>query len=597
VFERLVWLVPAVVVAGGVARPGGALVALAAALPLFGTSRGGPYLAALDAACLAAILLSLRGRRPIRTGLDVAVLASAAVGVASFFPPVYHPPSWQPSVLVGLAHALVNAQTWAGLFTWRALLDLLLGVGLYFAARRSFGDEPARPLALGLAAGLAMLVLLALAEYAEAVDLGGYRTVAAEGRVHGLFSNSGWLGQYVVVAAPLALAPLLSHGGWARRAGYALLALSAATLLLSRQRGAWVAVLAQAAVAVALLGRGRWHEPRVRRVAVAFVLTVFVATALLAAIRPGLVAELAGRWTRPDLFQRPHLWRGAVRLCAERPVLGWGIGSFELALRERAPVPGVRPEAHGEAHSTPLHFAAERGLFGVAALVVLVVATTSSVRAGLRTGSDRPIAIGRAVALTGAAAYGLVQYVWFLPAVGVLVWMVLGSAQAPASTRTETVVRHAAAVLIGAAALLAAWRAAAVEPLRAGDDRSYGFHLPEPTEGGFLQWTGGRAARRLECRGQWLLLELANGHPDAARRPVEVTVRVDGRRVAVRNPLPRWETWILPIGDACGDGAAVVELAARPTFRPFSDLRGDPARPAPRDERELGVVVRALRVR
>jgi hypothetical protein len=175
--------------------------------------------------------------------------------------------------------------------------------------------------------------------------------------------------------------------------------------------------------------------------------------------------------------------------------------------------------------------------------------------------------------------------------------MALGSAQAPASTRAETAVRHAGAVLIGVAAFLALWRAAAVEPLRVGDDRSYGFHLPEPTEGGFLQWTEGRAAKRLECSGHWLLLDLVNGHPDAARRPVQLTVRVDGRRVAVRNPLPRWQTWTLPIGDACDDGAAVVELAARPTFRPFSDLRGDPARPAPRDERELGVVVRVMQIR
>ena len=172
VFERLVWLVPAIVVAVGIARPRAALVALAASLPFFGASRGGPYLAALDAACLAAILLSLRERRPERTGLDLAVLAFAAVGVASFFPLVYHPPSWQPPVLGGLAHALANAPTWSGLFTWRALLDLLLGCGLYFSTRRAFGDRSARPLALGLAGGLGVLVLLGLAEYAGAIDLG-----------------------------------------------------------------------------------------------------------------------------------------------------------------------------------------------------------------------------------------------------------------------------------------------------------------------------------------------------------------------------------------------------------------------------------------
>ena len=146
------------------------------------------------------------------------------------------------------------------------------------------------------------------------------------------------------------------------------------------------------------------------------------------------------------------------------------------------------------------------------------------------------------------------------------------------------------------AALLAAWRVVAVEPLRVADDRSYGFHRPEPTEGGTLQWTEGHAARRLDCHGHWLFLELANGHPDRAKRPVEVTVRVDGRRVAVRDVPGGWQASTIPIGDACDDGSAVVELIARPTFRPFSDFRRDPALASSRDERELGVVVRGLRV-
>jgi hypothetical protein len=596
-FERLVWLVPAIVVAAGIARPRGALVALAAALPFFGASRGGPYLAALDAACLAAILLSLRERRPERAGLDRAVLAFAAVGVASFFPLVYHPPSWQPSVLMGLARALANAPTWSGLFTWRALLDLLLGVGLYFSARRAYGDRSARPLALGLAGGLGVLVLLGLAEYAGAIDLGGYRTVAAEGRLHALFSNSGWLGEYVIIAAPLALAALLSSGPRARRAGYVLLALSVATLLLSQQRGAWLAVLVQGALAVALLGPVRWREPGIRRAALALLATTVIGASLLAATRPGLVAGLAGRFTQSDLYLRPHMWRAAAGLFLERPLVGWGIGSFEPALDRHASASPVPAGAHGEAHSTVLQIAAERGLAGLLGLALLVLAAALSAREGLRRDADRPMAVGHALALAGAATYALVQHVWYLPPVGALVWMVLGCGATARASRSERLVRRTAPILVVLAALLAAWQVVAVEPLRVPDDRSYGFYRPEPIEGGSLQWTAGHAAMRLDCRGQWLSLELANGHPSAARRPVQVTVRVDGRRVAVRDVPAGWQASLVPIGDACADGSAVVELIVRPTFRPFSDFRRDPALPPSRDERELGVTVRDLRVR
>jgi hypothetical protein len=594
VFERLVWLVPAVVTLAGVVRPRYGLVALAASLPLFGTQRGGPYLAALDVACLAAIVLSLRQGRPARSALDRAVLAFAAVGVASFFPLVYHPPSWQPSVLGGLVHALGNATTASGLFTWRALLDLLLGCGLYAAARRAFGDRSPRPLALGVAGGLAVLVGLGLAEQAGAIDLGGYRTVAAFGRLHALFSNSGWLGEYVVIAAPLAVAGFASSGSWGRVAGAWLLAASLATLLLSHQRGAWLAVLVQGALGATILGREKWREPRVRRAALALLATGALGAGLLAAAGPAILGGLAGRFTQSDLYLRPQMWRAAAGLFLERPVLGWGIGTFEPALAGNAPAAPVPAGAHGEAHSTVFQLAAERGLVGLLSLALLVVAAASSAREGLRRDAERPTAVGRALALAGAASYALVQYLWYQPAVGALVWIGLGCAASPLAP--EPRLRRAATALGLLALTLGAGRVFAVAPLRVADDRSYGFYPPEPTEGASLQWIEGRAALRLDCRGQWLRLEVANGHPAGAKRPVSLAVRVDGRRVAVRDVPVAWQAWTIPIGDACADGSAVVELAASPTFRPFSDFRRNPALPRSSDERELGVVVRGLEV-
>jgi O-antigen ligase len=325
-------------------------------------------------------------------------------------------------------------------------------------------------------------------------------------------------------------------------------------------------------------------------------LTAVLAIGLVTVSRPRLVAGFAARVTNPDLLQRPYLWRAAARLWLERPVAGWGIGSFEPVLEQRAPVFEVQAGAHGEAHSTLLQVAAERGLAGLLGVVLLVVAGVVSARQGLRHGDDRAMAVGRALALAGAATYGLVQYIWYLPAVGVLVWIVLGMGRDSSNARSDQRVLRAAAVLAGLAALLAAWRVLAVEPLRVPDDRSYGFHRPEPAEGRAFQWTEGRAARRIDCRGQWLRLDLANGHPAGSKRPVEVTIRVDGRRIAVRDVPAAWQASTLSIGDACDDGSAVVELVARPTFRPFSDLRGDPGRPVPRDERELGVAVRDLRI-
>jgi O-antigen ligase len=596
VFERLIWLVPAAVAAAGIKTPRAALVVLAACLPLFGRSRGAPGLAALDLASLAAILLSLRAPRPRASSLDRAVVAFVVVGAASLVPLVYHPPSWQPSVLLGLLRALPDAPTWSALFSWRALLDLLLGAGLFFACRRAFAGQSTRPLALGVGAGLALLVAVGLAEAAGLVDLSGFRSIAAEGRLHALFSNSGWLGEYVIIASPLALAGLFSAGERWRAVAYALAGLVLATLVLSQQRGGWLAALAQTAGGAILVGAARWREPALRRAAAFLALTALLAVAGAAAVRPGAAAGVAGRFSQSDLYLRPKMWRTAATAALERPALGWGLGSYEAAIARQPSAAQVPGGAHGEAHSTLLHVATERGLAGILSLLLLAVTAAASARREIASSQgDRAMAVGRALALVGVAFYALVQYVFLVPAVGALVWLVLGSTVAPPPAGGRT--SRWAVALAAAAVLLGAVRAVATSPLEAAGDRSYGFHAPEPDgAGGSVEWTEAKAARRLPCSGRWLVVDLANGHPLGPRHPARVTLRAGRRTLAVVDVPGGWQTLRVPVGDACGGGALVVEIAVRSSFRPLWESRDDASLRRSNDERELGVALRGLRV-
>jgi len=596
VFEGLVWLAPAIVVTTGLWRPRAALVSLAVLLPFFGTSRGGPYLPALDAASIAAIVLCARERRPARTALDLAVLAYVVVGLLSFFPLAYHPPSWRPSVLLHLPGALGSAQSWSVLFTWRALLDLFLGFGLYRSARRAFAGRSARPLGLGLAGGLAILVILGLMEQSGLIGLDGYRAVAARGRLSSLFSNSGWFAQYVVAAAPLATASLLATAGPARLAGYALLPLCLVGLVLAQQRGAWLTVLGQCLCGIVLLRRRLRHDPRVRRRAIGALAAAGVLVTVLAAARPQAFSGLAGRFTRSDLFLRADAWQAAGRLFVARPLLGWGIGSFNAGVDRLDPDQDVVATARGEAHSTYFNIAAERGLLGVLSLVLLMVAATASAGHDLRPGGPEPsLAIGRAIALAGVALYGFVQYVFYVPPVGAIVWMLLGCDRSPPSPRLEALAKRFAPGVIAAALALLSWRVFAVDPLRAAGDYSYGFHRPELSAGAKFEWTAGHAARREACAGDVLVLELANGHPRGAARPVRVTAGIDGREAARIVVRGGWERFRVPLGGACADGVVVLALRAHPTFRPFADFRRYPSLAPSPDERELGVAVRNIR--
>jgi putative inorganic carbon (HCO3(-)) transporter len=595
-FERLVWVVPAVVAATGLWRPRAALVSLAALLPLFGTSRGGPYMAALDVATVVAIAISLREPRAARTGLDLAVLGYLAVALASFFPLAYHPPSWQPSILLGLIGALANAQSWSGVFTWRALLDLALGCGLYVATRRAFAGRSPRPLALGVAGGLAVLVVLGLLEHAGWLDLGGYRAPAAAGRFHSLFFNSGWLAEYLVVATPFAIGGLQAGGGVARIASFGLLPLSLVALLLAQQRGAWLTALGQCALLALVLKPSTRRDPWVRRSVVGILAATALVAALFVLARPNFFSEVRNRLTRSDLFLRAPLWEAAGRLFLARPLLGWGIGTFHPGLNRLDRDSPLVDEARGEAHSTYLHVAAERGLLGLASLAFLMVAAGVSLRRDLgRNDADGPLAIGRAVALAGAALYGFVQYMWYAPPVGALIWVLLGCGSGPPLPSPGPLARRAARAGLAAACLLFAWRLLSVEAVSLAGNYSYGFHMPEVGAGATFEWTEGHAARRLTCAGDVLALELANGHPRGAARPVRVAIRTDGRTAGELEVRGGWERVRLPIGKACSDGAMILELLVHPTFRPFVDFRGDRALDPSRDERELGIAVRAFR--
>lgn len=240
--ERLIWVVPLVVAALGARRPRAGLLALAAALPLFGSSTGGPYLGALEVSAIAAIVTAWRGGRPEASPLAPAAFAFVAVSLLTLVPSPYAPPSWRPSMLLALARALPGVQDWSALFSWRMAADLVIGYGLFQAVRRAFAGRPVRPLGLALLAGLGGTLLLGLASHAGLFSLLDYRPMVAlwlaeDERLRALFFASTRLAEYIVIGAPVALAALAASTTRARRLLLPIAGLILAALVLTLQRG------------------------------------------------------------------------------------------------------------------------------------------------------------------------------------------------------------------------------------------------------------------------------------------------------------------------------------------------------------------------
>lgn len=677
-WERLVWLAPLAIAAAGAYRPRWALFLFAACLPLFGSPPGGPYLAAFDLAAVAVVLISLRAPRPATSSLTWPVLALLFVGFASLIPIAYHPPSWYPASLLRLASTLPEAESWSALYTWRAALDLALGVALFHAAcrllrfssvpapapesepdetttragfpasvrdwargrvpgwarvpswsrmpgwarvrfrawarpraRDGAGDREDRPAeipgastgglpavtALGTAVALALAAigLLGLLEHLEILDLDSYRAIGElvpVERMHSLFFNSGWLAEYVIVAAPFAVACLLARR-W-RVAAVLLTALCLVVVVLTQQRGAWLSCLAQAGMLAFAYRRRLADSRRLRRqlaLGVAGFTLLLVGVLLLSPLdrSQALRQRLTGSLT--DLAGRETLWTASLELTGARPLLGWGVGSFAPAYDALyAPGSAAAHRPRGTAHNWYLNALAETGMLGLAALALVAVTATVILRRAYRGGEPRQrlLALGLTLSLAGALVYGVVQYMPFMRSIHWLLWMLLAAVTATSSERQPRGwATHSAQVLGLIALLWLPFRLSEPTPRWRGD-RAYGLREPEASGERRFQWTGARAAIRVPWTSACLRVPVANGHPAAKSHPVEVRIRAAGATRRVR-PGGSWQLALLEVGPPRAD-SLLVELTAKPTFRPFLDFPRQ-GLPRSRDVRRLGAAV------
>jgi O-antigen ligase len=596
VFESLIWIVPVVVLFAGAYQPRYGILALLAALPLFGAPPGGPYLGALEAAVLAAIATAWRAGPARPSRLDRPLMAFVLVAVASFFPLAYLPPAWSPRVLIGLAANFPFIQKWTVLYTWRALADLLLGWGLFLAMKRAFAGRSPAALGGALAAGSAGALIVGILEFAGTVDLWSYRPIGAplyDQRFHSLFFHSGWFAEYLVLSVPLAVVSLFLGSRWMRVSGLLLVTASLVALTFTQQRGAWGASCAQILLVAVLFGKELVRDRRRMRLVLASVSVIGLLVVGVFSIRPHTGRSVLERMSRVTQDNRTWIWKASLEAAQRRPLLGWGVGSFSPVL-DLEVTPGTsHRQAWLTAHSTYFMLLAERGVLGLAGLGLVGLAALSALRESLRGESreGRILAVGLLLCAAGFALYGLVQYLFFPRAVGLLVWVLLGAvAVLDSGGRKQWTDRIALALMVVGLAMIPI-RAVAHEPPAARGSRSYGFHAPEKRKKqGSHQWTAGHAARRLEWEGETLLLEIANGHPRAGERPVSVEVMIDGVVVSQLEARGGWEEHRIDVGPPTKD-SLVLELRVRPTFRPFSDYRRYPDLPDSRDIRRLGIAV------
>jgi putative inorganic carbon (HCO3(-)) transporter len=213
-------------------------------------------------------------------------------------------------------------------------------------------------------------LLLSNAKVQEANDLQPYF------RVNSLFFDPNIYGRFLALTMVLLAATLL----WSRRretVGLVALTLAVlwAGLVLSLSQSSFAALLGGLAVLAAMRWRYRWMLAVSAALAAAATAVVLLAPGAIeidTRSEASLDKATSGRF---------DLVTGALDMARDRPVWGFGSGSFAERYREREDVRSDRVAAIS--HTIPLTVAAEQGLIGLAAYLALIASALALIFRGL----------------------------------------------------------------------------------------------------------------------------------------------------------------------------------------------------------------------
>ena len=254
-------------------------------------------------------------------------------------------------------------------------------------------------------------------------------------RVNSLFWDPNVLGRYLVLAIML----LAAYMVWTREARRAVAAAATSAVLLGAlvltfSQSSLVALLAGLVALAALRWGVRWG------------VAALVAAALAGIGLVGLSGADVGSEQSLNIRSsgRAGLVRGGLDLATNRPLGGYGSGSFQVEFSKRFPDEAVGTGA--VSHTEPVTVAAEQGLLGLlpyAALLLGAFAALLAVPLGLRVARSALVACFVAMVVHSLAYAGLLidPATWALLGVGLALARRPDLASAPADERDVTAAR------------------------------------------------------------------------------------------------------------------------------------------------------------
>jgi O-antigen ligase len=297
------------------------------------------------------------------------------------------------------------------------------------------------------------------------------------------FGNGQLFSGFLLLLLPLLLAIACGDSSPVRKIlAQAGTAAAIPALLLTQTRSSWVGVLFALGTLALLAWRytnagrnfmGQKHQMVVPLAIVVGALGLFLFASRSTPMLAARAKTLAHASQDASFAWRLEMWQGAWKLIRERPLFGWGIGTFPL--EHSRVVPGAAPRDFvrrtgptlaEEAHNEYLQIGAELGLLGVGLYLWILGAFFQTGLRALRHregGFRQLVLLGSLAGVAGQVVDALSNPAWRFADVSFLFWLTLGLGMAVARTlRSEPATEAAAEFVPERGRVRLGWQAAAV---------------------------------------------------------------------------------------------------------------------------------------
>ena len=540
-------------------KPNYPLYFLALILPLFGNNPGGKYsLFFIDQLVMLMLLRWLIPviwkKKPVlkRSYYGSWIWLFFFITLASLFPmrhELYN--AWlQVGNPFWFVYRVFTAYAVDFYWSFRLVINLFLSILFYYYILSNVREEAhLKKLAIIAFFSFCICLFFGILDYPNILSLEFFRPVNPDiqrfgyNRLMSFFRHSGWFAEYVVLLAPFFIAPVIlrkKRPSWLQLAGILFIVYS---IIFSYQRAGWISFSASMIVLGIIAWKKLLEKLTVKKNLV-IVLIVFIIVGVFLVFF--LVSDTTSEWPLSQRIRniamakdRTDIWDQALFLYQKKPHTGIGAGNYYYYHRSTFP-PNHEYYNYDKvtSHSTYLHILVERGPFALPVFIMIIVLAFTRALRGLgrvKVASFNGILLAGALAsLCGFMIYALAQYMFYIRIIALLSWFIIALTEVAAERTggevcpSRSVMCRIGISLVYVLVILMLF----IHPT--SRDLFFWNNLDKNGTNIIGAWRNPWNELKIRCEKEVLEAEFAVFHPDAAEKPVEVTMLINGQEAARR---------------------------------------------------------------